>query len=137
MAAEKNFESRVKRWLEENGVYPAGCPADKQPVPPCGWYLKTWGGGMQKTGIPDLLICVNGLFLSCELKADNGKPSDLQKKNTAMINAGNGMGLILWPDGFSQFKNIVKGMIACNSHIPVLNALKNANDNTKCDIWNG
>lgn len=135
MAQEKNFENRVKRWLQSEGIYPANFPIDRQTVPPCGWYLKMWGGGQfQKSGVPDLLICANGIFISCELKAPSGVPSELQKKNTIMINRGGGIGVILWPDGFDQFKNIVEGVISCSSHIPVLNALKSANSNTKCVI---
>lgn len=138
MAGEKNFENRVKRWLESEGIYPANCPADKQTRPVCGWYLKMWGGGQyQKSGIPDLLICVNGIFISCELKGPNGRPSDLQKKNTIMINRGGGIGIVLWPDGFDNFKNIVEGVISCNFHIPALNVLKSVNSNTNCAILTG
>ena len=134
MAQEKQFEGKVKRWLESEGVYAAGCPQDKKPVPECGWYLKVWGGGYQKSGIPDLLLCVNGIFISVELKSDTGKPSDLQKKNTAAINSSQGIGLVLYPKGFEQFKNIVKGVMQCNGHTAELNALKNAHSSTSCDI---
>lgn len=42
MAAEKNFEEKVKKYLKENGC----------------WFLKYWGGGgFTKSGIPDLLVC--------------------------------------------------------------------------------
>jgi len=133
MAQEKTFEKKVRRWLESNGIYDAGTPDDKQPVPPVGWYFKTWGGGRQKNGLPDLIINVNGFFFGVELKAPNGKASDLQEKNIKMINAGNGIGLVLYPKGFENFKNIVKGAIGCDSHIPVLKQLISANSNTNCD----
>lgn len=138
MADEKNFENRVKRWLESEGIYPANCPADKITAPMCGWYLKMWGGGQfQKSGIPDLLICVNGIFVSCELKGPTGRPSELQKKNTVMINKSGGIGVVLWPDGFDQFKNIVEGVKSCNFHIPALKLLKNANTCSGCDTLTG
>lgn len=89
---------------------------------------------MQKSGLPDLIINVNGIFIGCELKSESGKPSELQKKNVAAINASNGLGLVLYPKGFEQFKSIVKGVKECKYHIPVLNALKAANSSTACDI---
>jgi len=134
VGSEKRFETKVKKWLESEGIYSAGTPQDKKKVPECGWYLKTWGGGYQKSGIPDLLLCVNGIFISAELKGDTGTPSDLQLKNTAAINSSNGIGVVLYPKGFEEFQNIVKGVKRCNSHIQDLTALKAANSNTKCVI---
>ena len=134
MAAEKQFENKVKRWLESEGIYSAGTPQDRKKVPEWGWYLKTWGGGYQKSGIPDLLLCVNGIFISAELKGDTGTPSDLQLKNTAAVNGSNGIGVVLYPKGFERFQNIVKGVKKCNVHTAELNALKNAHLSTSCVI---
>lgn len=133
LAGEKNFENRVKSWLEKEGIYPAGTPEQDIVEPVYGWFFKTWGGGYQKAGLPDLIINVNGFFLGVELKSDTGRPSDLQKKNVQLINRGNGLGLVLYPKGFEQFKSIVKGVKECNVAIPVLNALKAAHSSTKCD----
>jgi hypothetical protein len=137
MAGEKNFENRVKSWLEKEGIYPAGTPVQKIVNPVCGWFFKVWGGGFQKAGIPDLIICVNGFFLAVEMKSDTGRPTELQKKNVQLINQGNGLGLILYPKGFEQFKEIVKGVKQCNAAIPALNALKAVHSSTSCAIWNG
>lgn len=134
MASEKTFENQVKKWLHNQGIYAAGTPEDKMEESPVGWFFKVWGGGYQKSGIPDLLICVNGFFLAVELKGLDGTPSDLQKKNIKMINQGNGIGIILYPQGFDEFKNIVKGVKKCSSHIQGLSALKLVNSSTKCVI---
>jgi hypothetical protein len=134
MAAEKQFETKVKKWLESVGVYAAGTPSQQMKVPQVGWYLKVWGGGYQKSGIPDLILCVNGFFISVELKAPTGHASELQKMNTARINQSNGIGIILFPDGFEKFKIIMKGVMECNVHIQELKLLKNAHSSTKCDI---
>ena len=91
MAGEKNFENRLRAWLHTQGVYQAGMPEDKQREPPMGWYIKIWGGGFQKSGIPDLLMCVNGIFIAAELKSSVGKPTDLQRKNIEMVNRGGGI----------------------------------------------
>ena len=137
MAAEKNFENRVKNWLLSLGVYPLGFAADKMPVPPIGYYEKRWGGGYSKSGLPDMHITVNGISLDVELKASNGKPSDLQKQKIRQINNSGGLAMVLYPEGFEEFKNIVKGVIKCNGHIQELNALKDASGNIKCDILTG
>lgn len=134
MASEKNFENRVKKWLETEGVYAAGTPNHKKLVTECGWFFKVFGGGYQKSGIPDLIICVNGFFIAAELKGECGTPSDLQKKNISAINNSGSIGVVLYPKGFDQFKNIVKGVKTCKHHIQELNCLKAANSNSKCDM---
>ena len=123
MAAEKQFENKVKSWLHQ-------LQKEGQPIK----FIKIWGGGYQKAGIPDLICCINGIYFEVELKASNGRPTELQKYNIKLTNAANGIGIILYPEGFEQFKTIVKGVIGCNSHIQDLTALKVANSNTKCVI---
>lgn len=137
MTPETQFKNQVQKWLISQGIYQAGTPKQKMTLPIMGWFVKIWGGGMQKEGIPDILMCVNGVFVSLELKSATGRPTDLQKKNTAMINESGGVGIILYPDGFEAFKDIVKGVMECRCHIPALNALTNAHGNTKCAIWKG
>lgn len=135
MAEEKLFEGRIKKFLHSVGVYPAGCPKDRMTAPVRGWYTKIWGGGFQKSGIPDLLACVNGIMVAIEIKGSRGTPSELQKLNISRINKSGGIGLFLYPEGFEQFKELLKGVIDCSIHIQELIALKNANSSTKCDIW--
>lgn len=96
MAGEKNFENRLKDWLESEGIYPLGHPEDKMTVPPCGFYEKRWGGSRYvKSGLPDMRITVKGIALEVELKATDGTPSVLQKRNLAQINGSQGFGFIL------------------------------------------
>ena len=125
MAEEKLFEGRIKKYFHSVGIYPVG------------WYTKIWGGGFQKSGIPDLICCVNGVTVAVEIKASNGRPSELQKLNVSRINHSGGVGVFLYPEGFEQFKELLKGVINCGTHIPALIALKNANSSTKCDSWTG
>jgi hypothetical protein len=121
MAGEKLFENKVKRFLKQ--------------FPDLIWFVKVWGGGFQKSGIPDLICCVNGVFITVELKASSGHASELQKYNTKLINQAGGIGIILYPEGFENFKKLILGVINCSSHIQGLNALKNALSSTKCVIW--
>ena len=62
---------------------------------------------MTKKGIPDLLACVNGRFVAIEVKAQNGKPSELQVYNIKKIREAGGVGIILYPDGFEAFKKLI------------------------------
>jgi len=123
MAAEKQFENKVKGWLRQ-------LQQEGQPIK----FIKIWGGGFQKAGIPDLICCINGIYVEVELKASNGKPTELQEYNIKVTNEANGIGIILYPEGFEQFKTIVKGVTGCNFHIQGLIALKAANSSTKCVI---
>ena len=69
------------------------------------WFYKVFGGGMfQRAGIPDIIGCYNGRFFALELKADNGKPSELQLYNLDKINKAGGYGVLLYPNQFEQFK---------------------------------
>lgn len=134
MAAEKQFENKIKKFLHSVGVYQAGTPSNKMEAEQVGWFTKIWGGGYQKSGIPDLVLCVNGFFVTVEVKAPNGKASELQKMNTSRINRSNGIGIILFPNGFDDFKELIKGVINCKFHIQELNYLKEIHSNTSCDI---
>lgn len=134
MAEEKLFEGQVKKYFHSVGIYPAGFPTDRMAVDMVGWYTKIWGGGFQKSGIPDIIACVNGVFMGIELKASDGRASELQKLNVKRINKSGGVGVVLYPEGFEQFKELLKGVINCGIHIPALIALKNANASTKCVI---
>lgn len=137
MAAEKNFENRVKRYLQSVGIYPLGCAADRMTIQPIGYYEKRWGGGYSKAGLPDLHIVCNAINLDVELKAPIGRPSDLQKHTISQINHAGSIGIILWPDGFDEFQQIMEGVIECSSHIPALSALKRVHGSSKCSMWTG
>ncbi len=134
MPAEKNFENRVKKYLQSLGIYPLGTGKDKMTVSPIGYYEKRWGGGYSKSGLPDMRIVVHGISIDVELKASNGRPSELQKHNVRQINESGSIALLLYPEGFEQFKNIVEGVIECSIPIAELSALKVANASSKCDI---
>lgn len=52
-------------------------------------------------------MCCNGYFLGVEVKAPNGKPSELQKWNINKINESCGIGVVLYPDQFNDFKELI------------------------------
>lgn len=93
MAAEKQFENKVKKYLDSL---------------PNTWHFKYWAGPYSKSGIPDIIACINGRFVAIELKATNGKPSKLQVYNIDKINKSGGIGYILYPHQFENFKKEIK-----------------------------
>ncbi|WP_242844806.1 VRR-NUC domain-containing protein [Clostridium botulinum] len=59
---------------------------------------------MSKAGIPDIIACVNGTLVGIEVKAPNGKASELQKRNIRLIQESGGLGYVLYPKDFEAFK---------------------------------
>lgn len=132
--SEKRFENHLKRWLKSKGIYQDGTHMQNMKEPQIGWFMKHWGGGMSKSGIPDILAVINGIFFSIELKGTTGTPSDLQKVNTVRINQSNGIGVILYPEGFEVFKELVEGVLDCDYHTHELNSLKETHSSSKNNI---
>lgn len=89
MAAEKIFENQIKKFLTSL---------------PNTWYFKYWAGPYSKSGIPDIIACVNGHFVAIEVKAENGQASELQKRNIKLIESAKGNAYIVYPKDFERLK---------------------------------
>ncbi len=63
-----------------------------------------WSGPYSKAGIPDIIGVVNGKFIALEVKAVNGHPSELQKRNIKLINQAGGYARIVYPKDFEILK---------------------------------
>lgn len=109
MAAEKNFEERLKKWLESEGIYALGTPQQDIIAPPCGYWEKRWGGSRYiKSGMPDMHIVVNCISIEVELKAPTGKPSELQIQKLNQVNTANCIALVVYPKDFENFKKLIR-----------------------------
>jgi hypothetical protein len=118
---EKNFENRVKRWLQSQGVYAVGTPKQKMTVPAVGYYEKRFGNAFTVAGLPDLHISIKGVDLEIELKAPKGKPSMLQIRMIEQMRQSGSLAYIVYEkikgnkDGhyidFGTFKSIVGDLI--------------------------
>ena len=92
MGEEKNLENVVKTFLKARGH----------------WYVKYWGGGgYTRKGVPDLLVCCNGIFVSVELKASRGKPSPLQVRELLRIRESGGIAVLLYPKDLEVFQHLI------------------------------
>lgn len=94
MAAEKIFENKIKKFIEDEG----------------GWQVKFFANRMTKKGIPDVLACINGYFVAIEVKAQNGEPSELQIYHCEKIRKAGGFAFILYPSGYDVFRTFVKNL---------------------------
>lgn len=91
MKDEKLFETKIKNYLKSKGVY----------------YFKFFANAFTPAGIPDLIACVNGHFVAIEVKAENGRPSELQKYNIERIKANGGIAMIVYPKDFDRLKSLI------------------------------
>ena len=108
MGSEKLFETKLKRWLESEGIYRLGTPKQDMAVEPCGYWEKRHGSVYTGSGLPDMHIVVNGISLEVELKAPNGKPSELQIQKINQIADAGCLGVVLYPKDFDGFRKLVR-----------------------------
>lgn len=107
MGKEKNFENQIKRYLKSEGVVPFGTPTN-QLDNVCGYYEKRFGTAFTKSGLPDLHIVINSISIECEVKAEEGILSELQRHNLKQLTTTGNIAFELRPAGFDDFKKLVQ-----------------------------
>lgn len=95
MALEKIYENKIKRYLKDNKCY----------------VVKYFGCNYSTSGTPDLLACVNGYMLAIEVKAPEGKPSELQLEKIKEIRNAGGFAYVAYPSGWLRLKAIIDGLL--------------------------
>ena len=95
IASEKSFENKIKAYLKSIGAY----------------FIKTHGDRFSKVGVPDIIACVKGHFVAVEVKAENGKPSELQLYHLDKIGEAGGYSFLLYPEDFENFKNFCENLL--------------------------
>lgn len=61
-----------------------------------------------KHGTPDFLLCIGGMFIGLELKAETGRTSRIQEiKLSAIANAG-GMAIVAKPSNWEECKEVFR-----------------------------
>ena len=91
MTPEGKVKAKVKKALAEVGAY----------------YAMPIGTGYGNAGVPDFLVCHKGVFVGIECKANGGKPTALQMKNLADIEAAGGRALIIDETNVAQLRNLL------------------------------
>lgn len=92
MAQEKRYENKVKSYLDSIGAY----------------YIKTHGDKFTRVGTPDIIATINGHFVALEVKATNGKPSELQLYHLRNIMFTGAYSAIIAPtDGVEKIRKYI------------------------------
>lgn len=89
---ESSFQNKIKKHLEEQGAY----------------VLKYNASGISRVGVPDLISCINGIFVGIEVKVGNNKPTELQLYNLQLIEKAKGISMVIYPKDFEEFKQTIE-----------------------------
>ena len=76
---EKKVKDKVTAILRKHGAY----------------YFFPATYGMGRAGIPDIIVCFNGLFIAIECKAGKGKTTALQDRELAAIKEAGGISTVI------------------------------------------
>jgi Holliday junction resolvase len=76
---EGRVKAQIKKLLVESGAY----------------YVMPVSNGMGNHGVPDFLICMDGMFIAVEAKAGTNKPTALQQMHLDKIQAKGGVALVI------------------------------------------
>lgn len=92
---EKQIENKIKGYLKSKGV----------------WHVKYFANSFTPVGIPDVLACCNGKFVAIEVKNETGKTSPLQDYHLEEIAKSGGIGLVVRPQNFEEFKEVIEELL--------------------------
>jgi hypothetical protein len=95
MTPEGKVKVKVKKVLDSLGCY----------------HFSPQTGGYGRSGVPDIIACINGRFVGIECKSGTNQPTALQKNNIDRINACKGLGIIVNESNIEVFITRVKGLI--------------------------
>lgn len=76
---EKKVKDKVVRLLKECGVY----------------YFFPATYGMGRSGVPDIICCINGRFLAIECKAGANHTTALQERELDAISVAGGLAIVV------------------------------------------
>jgi hypothetical protein len=88
---EKQFEEKLKKFLTDRGH----------------WQVKFFANSYTRAGVPDILACICGRFVGIEVKAENGRASELQLYNRRKIREAGGICIIVYPSQMELFKRLI------------------------------
>jgi len=91
---EAKVKAQVIRQLKELGAY----------------YFSPVTGGYGRSGVPDIVACLNGKFIGIECKAGKGVTTALQDKNLAAIRASGGTAIVINENNVASLTAIIKIM---------------------------
>jgi Holliday junction resolvase len=89
---EGKVKDEVVRILKEEGVY----------------YFFPATHGFGRSGVPDIVCCVNGKFLGIECKAGANKPTALQVREIESIRRNGGYAIVVNETNWDMVRELVR-----------------------------
>jgi hypothetical protein len=93
---EKKVKDKVKALLASEGVY----------------FFMPATHGFGRSGVPDIVACVNGLFLAIETKAGTNKPTALQVREIETIRRNNGVAVVVNEENWDMVRELIRKLKA-------------------------
>ena len=90
LTPEKKVKNKVVSILKEHGAY----------------YFFPASYGMGRSGVPDVIVCYRGRFIGIECKAGKNKPTPLQLRELAAIEAAGGTSLVVNETNLDQLQTL-------------------------------
>ena len=91
LTPEKKVKNKVVSILKEHGAY----------------YFFPASYGMGRSGVPDVIVCYRGRFIGIECKAGKNKPTPLQLRELAAIEAAGGTSLVVNESNLDQLETLL------------------------------
>jgi Holliday junction resolvase len=89
---EGKVKEKAKRILDSIGAY----------------HFMPATGGYGRSGIPDIVGCLNGVFFAIECKANGGRPTALQLREIDRINVAGGFAIVVDEGNVSLLESLSK-----------------------------
>lgn len=97
---EKRVKDKVVGILKEAGVY----------------YFFPATHGYGRSGVPDIVCCVNGKFLAIECKAGKNKPTLLQVREIETIRRCGGVAVVANEENWDMLPELIRKLKGGNTH---------------------
>jgi hypothetical protein len=68
------------------------------------------GSGWGRSGMPDFVLSVNGIFVGIEAKAGSNTPTDLQARELNKINQSGGLGICINADNIDTLPRLIRNL---------------------------
>jgi len=91
---EKKVKTKIASILDSEGVY----------------YFFPATGGYGRSGVPDIVGCVNGNFIAIECKAGTNKPTALQVREIEAIRKAGGCAVVANEENWDMVRNLIRNL---------------------------
>lgn len=91
---EKKVKDKIVAILKDENVY----------------YFFPATHGYGRSGIPDIIACVNGKFLAIECKAGTNKPTALQVREIQAIRRCGGVAVVANEENWDMVRDLIRGL---------------------------